>query len=112
VKLHRIEELPTGYAGMYRSGSIEEYEFLPEDREAIDEAWYWYGYGGYEGTGQLLMRHGDGYALHDMGHCSCYGPTDGIDTTTWEPLNKLRSRCSAGLLIEVECLFNAATEPQ
>jgi hypothetical protein len=44
----------------------------------IEEIWYWYGAGSYEGDGQLTARFEDGrWGLASLGHCSCYGPCDG-----------------------------------
>lgn len=36
----------------------------------VDEIWYWYSYGGYEGSGNCLMRSGDMWDVAYLGHCS------------------------------------------
>ena len=44
------------------------------DEIDVDELWYNYEYGDYEGSGLMIARIGDKYDLYDMSHCSCYGP--------------------------------------
>lgn len=67
-------------------------------------AFYWYTYGCYEGSGQLLFLKDGEWHLHNCGHCSCYGPTDDIDTivaSVGTSLNGIREKCSDELWIEV-----------
>ena len=64
--------------------------FLP----AMGEAWYWYCEGDWEGTGEMIgwlpneclgispnlhLDEAIGWFYHNMGHCSCYGPTENFD---------------------------------
>jgi hypothetical protein len=51
------------------------------EKANVDEIWYWYYNGGYDGQGQMLVRIGDLYWLHDMNHCSCYGPLEKLNST-------------------------------
>lgn len=44
----------------------------------IDIAVYSYFSGSYEGSGTLLFQKNNKWFYHDMGHCSCYGPLDGL----------------------------------
>lgn len=37
--------------------------------------------GGYDGSGFLVGKKGDKYFYHEMGHCSCNGPLDGIENS-------------------------------
>ena len=76
-------------------------------RLGIEEIWYWYQTGSYEGAGQLLMRIGNEYALHDFGHCSCNGPTEFAVFTafSFEDLENLRTE---GLKAYTNELFEAA----
>ena len=60
--------------GYREDATLEKYEI--EAFSDADEVWYEYEYGSYEGYGYALLRKGDYYDLYDMGHCSCYGPTD------------------------------------
>lgn len=53
---------------------LRDYEL--ETFSDVDEVWYQYEYGSYEGYGYALLRKGEFYELYDMGHCSCYGPTE------------------------------------
>lgn len=40
---------------------------------------YWYATGCYSGAGYALFRVDNFWRMHDISHCSCYGPTDGIN---------------------------------
>ena len=90
-----------------------------EKKHAIDEVWYQYAEGSYEGNGTMILRRGDKYALHDMGHCSCYGPTEEFDGNVWydsalemaesmsedyakESMTLLRAVLGIGTLIEIQ----------
>lgn len=106
--LHNLNRFPKGYK--YQHGEIQSFDKYDADRLesfGIDEAWYWYAAGDYEGSGQILMRRDDLYDIHDAGHCSCFGPTDDIKFIGF-PLNELKSRCSKELLEQVEDLLTAA----
>ncbi len=79
TEIHNINKIPDGVS--YSSSDLsefEEYDLKNVYSENIDEIWYWYTTGSYEGSGQILMRKGDLYDTHDCGHCSCYGPCDRI----------------------------------
>lgn len=56
--------------------STSDFDYLPAN---VDEVWYIYESGYYEGSGHIVLRSGDKWAEHDMGHCSCYGPLDHIE---------------------------------
>jgi len=36
----------------------------------VEEIWYWYSSGSYEGSGELLARKGNEWAFHGLSHCS------------------------------------------
>ena len=75
----------------------------------IDEAWYWYAEGNYDGSGQLLMRKGTLWDMHDMSHCSCYGPIDEARFTgRYESLEKLWDACTEEQQAEVKPLVGMA----
>ena len=110
VKLHNLNKFPLNKS--YRYGELQELSELDQkaiQSEGIDEAWYWYAYGFYDGIGSILMRKGDGYACHNMSHCSCYGPINDLPTS-FIPLNELRKQYepNAELWSEVQELFYAA----
>lgn len=69
--------------------NLEQSDFDHLKSLGIDEIWYTYEIGGYEGSGQMIMRKGDLYDHHDMGHCSCFGPIDNM-TFNWKPLPELK----------------------
>ena len=107
--IHNLNQFPAELD--YRYGSISEldsYDMEALDKYDADEVWYWYACGSYEGSGQMLIRKGNLYGIHDMGHCSCYGPLDRMNFSL-EPLAELKSSCSSEYLKEVESLFIAAS---
>lgn len=59
---------------------LEEYDLTNIESLVPYDAVYWYSTGGYEGNGQIILKVKGRYILHDMGHCSCYGPLDHINT--------------------------------
>lgn len=94
----------------YRYGEIVEldkYELGNLENLGIDEIWYWYAAGDYEGSGQILMRKGDLYDVHDAGHCSCYGPTDNANFNG-HPFSELINSISSEYMKELRPLFKLA----
>jgi hypothetical protein len=106
MQIHRIKKMPV-YSEYWNSCELNELNICFLEDYQIEEAWYWYGCGEYEGSGKLLMRIGDKYDIHDMNHCSCYGPTANI-TFTPHTLTDLKALCSNELMREVGVLFDAA----
>jgi hypothetical protein len=76
-------------------------------RLGVEEIWYWYQSGSYEGSGQLLMRIGNKYALEDLGHCSCNGPTEFAVFTAFS-FEELENSRTEGLKVYTDELFEAA----
>jgi hypothetical protein len=78
MKITNIKDLPKDLE--FTWGELDDLsEYDIKGLNDIDEIWYYYVSGDYEGSGQLLMRKGNLYDLHDMSHCSCYGPIDDVD---------------------------------
>ncbi|KPJ96738.1 MAG: hypothetical protein AMS18_00320 [Gemmatimonas sp. SG8_17] len=73
----------------------------------VEEVWYWYQVDMYEGAGQILMRADDQYDIHDMGHCSCYGPMDDCSFIGYHP-DELWESLSVAYRDEARILFEAA----
>ena len=73
-----------------KSDSMSEYDYKDLEALDIDEIWYKYNCGSYEGSGQLIARKGDLFSHHDMGHCSCYGAVDKFEFNG-RPLDELIS---------------------
>ena len=73
----------------------------------LDEIWYWYKAGSYEGNGQLLMRRGTEYDLEDMGHCSCNGPTELVSFKE-NSFEELEASLTEGYMKLSKVLFDAA----
>ena len=79
LKVHNVKEYPKTetYLSNELTG-LDDYSLDKLVLLGIDECWYWYATGSYEGSGKILMRKGDLYDFTDIGHCSCNGPTDNI----------------------------------
>jgi hypothetical protein len=79
MKINFMGKFPENYNAYGEISELDEYnikDLLPLE---LDEIWYWYSSAPYEGSGQMIMRKGGMYDLHDMGHCSCYGPTERVN---------------------------------
>ena len=64
---------------IYNVGPDELSEWDFDDRLKEGYVWfvYWYENGGYDGHGEAVALREDGTLdLHDLGHCSCYGPLE------------------------------------
>jgi len=55
--------------------------------------------------GEILMRKGDLFDIHDASHCSCYGPTERADFHG-VPLKELVRGCTMDRLSEIKPLIN------
>lgn len=75
----------------------------------FDEIWYSYTHGYYEGSGDMIVRKGDLFTHHDMGHCSCYGPTDRFSGNflPWNDLIKMLKRNPDYFSRDIEPLLKA-----
>lgn len=77
----------------------------------VQEIWYWYVGGGYEGAGHMLMRAGDEYKLCGLNHCSCYPPGDGNEYEREEnfvPFDQLAIKSTEEARRDVQPLLDAA----
>lgn len=91
----RTKSFPVHKVGDDEFGEYE-WEDVPDGL-----AWFVYAYtqGSYEGSGTAAFKTADGkYGSADLGHCSCYGPTERFDITSTTDL--------AGLLDDL------ATKPE
>ena len=71
--------------------ALDDWELKELDAAGIDEIWYWYVAGSHEGDGEIIFRIGDRYGYKYAGHCSCYGPTEGIDVDAAKANDTLES---------------------
>ena len=110
MKINNYGSFPEGVSCEYcKISELDEYDLELLDRHYLDEVWYWYACGRYEGMGDMLIRRGDKYYLHDMGHCSCYGPTEHIKfNDPYSSLDEIKERCSAEEYKNVEPLAEMA----
>lgn len=88
MKIHCLNDLMEKTKAFKGYGSYGELmEFSESERanlepwkDEVRTIWYWYGYGAYEGSGNMVVLMQDGtWDWMDIGHCSCYGPTDQVD---------------------------------
>ena len=78
MKINFLGKFPNGYSAYGTLAELNEYDLEKLAKHNLDEVWYWYSTAPYEGSGQILMRKGDLYDVHDAGHCSCYCACDRI----------------------------------
>lgn len=76
MKVNFLGRFPVNYEPYGILTELDDYDMKYLSKLELDEIWYWYSTAPYEGSGQILMRKGKLYDLHDAGHCSCYGPTE------------------------------------
>lgn len=68
---------------------------IPKEVEWIR---YWYAQGSYDGSGMMILKTKDGFYLHDMSHCSCYGPLEHLELTRpYSTIEDLINNCSEEL---------------
>jgi len=94
-----VDYTPYGYEVDY-CNLDEEYD-LSKIPSTVEEIWYWYKSGSWEGMGQMILKDANGYYLWDLGHCSCYGPLDDIEeglSNPYKTLEELKAACSEDLL--------------
>ena len=67
--------------------------------------------GCYEAIGQMLFRKDGKWGVHDMSHCSCYGPLEDIWTATlYKDFNEIYKKISGTWLNQVIDLIDFAKE--
>ena len=88
MEVHFLGKLPDNYSAYGKLDEFDEYDMEELNSFGFDEVWYWYSTAPYEGSGQILIRKGKLYDLHDAGHCSCYGPIDQLEFNG-KPLKEL-----------------------
>lgn len=108
VKLHQVappKDLEYDYG---KDSTFDDYEVEELQKQGVDDCWYWYKQGGYEGSGQAILRKDGRWYMHDCGHCSCNGPVDRLKLVGgYETLEQMKAACSPGLLVEMQPLFDA-----
>lgn len=107
-----IVEPPSGgyYSGPTDELSKEELSSVPD---FVQEIWYWYTGGGWDGQGYMLLRSGDEYQIASLSHCSCYGPMDDIGSlqeSQFKPFDSLFSNCTKDYLRDIQPLLDLAKQ--
>lgn len=90
-----IRHKPCVLFGETYADELSESELAEFDGK-VDEVRYYYEYTSYDGRGLALLRRGTEFAIHDLGHCSCYGPTDYFSSNDvdWYPsIKSLYTAC-------------------
>ena len=89
------------------SDKMQEWDIKLLNPFELDEIWYWYQQGTYDGDGSILMKKGKLWCIDSLSHCSCYGPTDHV---TFDGVEKseLKNKHSQGLLSEASKLLIVA----
>jgi hypothetical protein len=72
-----LNEIVGDYDG-YKVEELGESELSELNNHRAEVAFYWYGSGSYEGSGELIFLREGKWHLCDLGHCSCYGPEERI----------------------------------
>ena len=108
MELHFLGRFPVNYKPYGELEELSDVEITKLNSLGFDEVWYWYSTAPYEGSGQMLIRKGNLYDLHDASHCSCYGPIGGI-YFDGKPLDELISCINKEYMEnEVKDLFELA----
>lgn len=71
-------------------------EYGDKDVMALGADWFvhYYYYESWEGSGFAVWRKGEDFFYTSLGHCSCYGPTENLNTAngmscTWEQIKQV-----------------------
>lgn len=109
MEAHNINKVPAGYRYDWskKPVNLNKWNLEYVERNGAEECWYYYLSGDYEGSGLMLARKGNQYALHSLSHCSCYGPTERFNPH-WRELAELKTACSEKVQNEAAELFAAA----
>ncbi len=98
------------YYGNYED-ALDEWTLDRVAEQGISTLVYFYANGGYDGSGNALLRKaGTSLWQHQyLGHCSCYGPLENI-SDHFETLDALSARMSAELRLECAALLDRARQ--
>ena len=70
-------KMPVSYESNFDQEDLD-YVF-DANKYKFEKIWYWYGSGYCEGAGEAIIMHDNLWFHVDIGHCSCYGPEEGLD---------------------------------
>jgi hypothetical protein len=85
-------------------------EFDGLDLPEVEEIWYKYETGYYDGIGVAVLRGPKGYQVMSLGHCSCNGPLENEPSTPEPTVAALRLRMSKSFESFSEEVLKAAEE--
>ena len=73
--------------------SLGDYDIERVKKQLPEIEWFVYNYRdfGYDGSGMALWKKGEQYGYTYMGHCSCNGPLEDLDSIyySWEEISRL-----------------------
>jgi hypothetical protein len=96
MEIIRIDK-PENYRYAGEDQELDEYDLKAIPKEVILIK-YWYAKETYEGSGIMILQTADGYYLHDMSHCSCFGPTEHLELTRcYKSIEEMIENCSEEL---------------
>ena len=96
MEIIRVDR-PETYFYCGNSEELDKYDLaaIPTEVTLIK---YWYEKQWYEGSGIMILQTADGYYLHDMSHCSCFGPTEHLELTRcYKSIKEMIENCSEEL---------------
>lgn len=85
------------------SDDIDFYNLLP----GADWIVYNYQTAPYEGSGVSIHKKDGKYYQSNLGHCSCYGPTENLEEKEgYDSIESLLKNCSKNLINEIQPLLD------
>ena len=72
-----------------QSEKLEDYELKKVKELKADWFVYYYKTGDYDGSGFCVWRKDTKFFYTDMGHCSCYGPTDDLISIPYNSIDDI-----------------------
>lgn len=104
TEYRRLKKIPANEYG--DSGELDKYDTEKIESHGFDLVLYWYAYGSYEGSGEMLARRDGRWAYANLGHCSCYGPVDNLGPFSWwNSIAELMASCTPYARTSIEPLL-------
>lgn len=114
MKVVSIEKIMGEYHSDYKIALLDTWDIEKLKEHNIEEFYYWYGTGCYEGSGDAIFKRTDGkWDTLCMGHCSCYGPLENLETAHkegYDTLEALYNSCSEEYKKTIAPLIELAQE--
>jgi len=108
-ELHNLNQLIGEFNKDYIVESLDRGSLDALNKQKAEVAFYWYGCGSFEGSGELIFLREDKWHLIDISHCSCYEPDKIIEEYDGDGFNSIEdllSRCSNEYKIRIKPLID------